>query len=141
MYVFNPNSAGRLVAPTLGWKKKKCAMSRVNVQSVLTQFRALYSPRWAGTHPSPSTSAKKKNRGSGPAYRSSDHEPSPQHWTHRQYGMFTAPNLCQVLSHMTEHDHKLEICYNNEVKTYAHSSGCCAWNHVRVWSKTSELIY
>ena len=67
------------------------------VQSVLTQLRVLYPPRSAGTHLNPRTSAEffffVLSQGARFAHRSSDHEPSPQHWTHRQYGMFTATLL------------------------------------------------
>ena len=70
---------------------------RSEVQSVLTQLRVLYPPRSAGTHLNPRTSADffffVLSQGARFAHRSSDHEPSPQHWTHRQYGMFTATLL------------------------------------------------
>ena len=63
-----PNSATRFVPPKIGWDPSQ-------PQDIGWFFFFVLS------------------QGARFAHRSSDHEPSPQHWTHRQYGMFTATLL------------------------------------------------
>ena len=66
--IIRPNSATRFVPPKIGWDPSQ-------PQDIGWYFFFVLS------------------QGARFAHRSSDHEPSPQHWTHRQYGMFTATLL------------------------------------------------
>ena len=66
--IIRPNSATRFVPPKIGWDPSQPQDIGWKKKIVLSQ-------------------------GARFAHRSSDHEPSPEHWTHRQYGMFTATLL------------------------------------------------